>query len=322
MEPLQRIALLIDCDNTPSCKIEGILEEVAKLGTVVLKRAYGNWKKDTRKLWETQLLRFGIKAEQQFDYVAGKNATDIALVIDAMTLLHRGLYDGFVIVSSDSDYTPLAIHLRESGAYVIGAGQNYSSEAFQNSCNTFIFLDSLGDSTPSEPPHSPSESLSTTPCENPGTASIEQVHAVLKTAWEKHKDQAGYASICSAGQVLGSAFANFHIKAYGYPNLTTLIAAFPGKYRLKASQGKGGAMIRSYQCIQNAVDSTPSPKTTAQQQAVIAHLSGHHHATRAELESLLSLKSSRTSAIIKSLLDAGLILAEGSHNNRTYRLKA
>ena len=120
MENLKNIVMLIDADNTQLSKIEDVIQEVSTHGRIVVKRAYGNWKKDALKNWENVLKRLAIKAEQQFDYVAGKNATDMALVIDAMNLLHKDLYDAFVIVASDSDYTPLAISLHESGVYVMG----------------------------------------------------------------------------------------------------------------------------------------------------------------------------------------------------------
>ena len=107
------------------------------------KRAYGNWKKDILKNWEKKLKRLAIIAEQQFDYVAGKNANDMALVIDAINLLHKGIYDAFVIVASDSDYTPLAINLHESGVYVMGVGEKKTPESFINSCDEFVFLENI-----------------------------------------------------------------------------------------------------------------------------------------------------------------------------------
>ncbi|MBQ9615607.1 MAG: NYN domain-containing protein, partial [Selenomonadaceae bacterium] len=118
-----KIAVMIDSDNTQLSKLESVLQEVSTHGRIVVKRAYGNWQKENLKHWESELKRLAIKAEQQFDYTVGKNATDMALVIDTITLLHRNIYDAFVIVSSDSDFTPLAIYLRESGVYVMGVGE-------------------------------------------------------------------------------------------------------------------------------------------------------------------------------------------------------
>lgn len=120
MENFQKIADLIDADNTQLTKLEAVLHEVSTYGRIVVKKAYGNWRKDSLKNWESELKRLAIRAEQQFDYVTGKNTTDIAMVIGAMDLLHTNMYDALVLVSSDSDFTPLAIRLRESGLYIIG----------------------------------------------------------------------------------------------------------------------------------------------------------------------------------------------------------
>lgn len=143
MENLKKIAVMIDADNTQLSKLEAVLQEVSSHGRIVARRAYGNWKKDTLKNWEDDLKRLAIKAVQQFDYTAGKNATDMALVIDCISLMHRGIYDAFVIVSSDSDFTPLAVYLRESGVYVMGAGNKQTPLAFRNSCDEFVFLENL-----------------------------------------------------------------------------------------------------------------------------------------------------------------------------------
>ena len=143
MENLKNIVLLIDADNTRLAKLEAVVQEVSARGRVVVKRAYGNWRKDIFKNWEPKLKKLAIKAEQQFDYVAGKNTSDIALIIDAMQLLNKSIYDAFVIVSSDSDFTPLAITLRESGVYVIGAGETQTPDSFISSCDEFIFLENV-----------------------------------------------------------------------------------------------------------------------------------------------------------------------------------
>ena len=147
MKNLESIAMLIDADNTQLSRLEAVIQEISAKGRIVVKRAYGNWRKETLKNWEEELKRLAIKAEQQFDYVSGKNATDMALVIDTLDLLHRGLYDAFVIVASDSDYTPLAIKLHESGVYVMGVGEKNTPVAFRNACDEFVFLENLNKST-------------------------------------------------------------------------------------------------------------------------------------------------------------------------------
>lgn len=143
IDNLERIVMVIDADNTQVSRLEAVIQEVSTYGRIVVKRAYGNWRKDTLKRWENEIKRLAIKAQQQFDYVSGKNATDMAMVIDTLDLLHTGEYDAFVIVASDSDYTPLAIRLHESGVYVIGVGERKTPIAFRNSCDEFIYLENL-----------------------------------------------------------------------------------------------------------------------------------------------------------------------------------
>ena len=128
MENFQKIAVLIDADNTQLSKLEAVLHEVSTYGRIVVKKAYGNWRKDSLKNWEPELKRLAIRAEQQFDYVTGKNTTDIAMVIGAMDLLHNNMYDALVLVSSDSDYTRLASRIRESGREVLGFLQKLNQE--------------------------------------------------------------------------------------------------------------------------------------------------------------------------------------------------
>ena len=147
MKNLERIVMVIDADNTQLSKLEAVIQEVSAKGRIVVKRAYGNWRKENLKNWEEELKRLAIKAEQQFDYVSGKNATDMALVIDTLDLLHNELYDAFVIVASDSDYTPLAIRLHESGVYVMGVGEKTTPVAFRNACDEFVFLENLNKNT-------------------------------------------------------------------------------------------------------------------------------------------------------------------------------
>ncbi|GAB3259570.1 NYN domain-containing protein [Alteromonas gracilis] len=150
-EPRAQIALLIDADNSQSSKIDDILAEVAKYGECNIRRAYGNWKKEALKGWEGVLHEKAIKPVQQFDYSKGKNASDMALVIDAMALLYTLKPDGFAIVSSDADFTPLVQHLKENGARVYGFGQRKTPEPFTSACTRFLFVEALGDDVVEEP---------------------------------------------------------------------------------------------------------------------------------------------------------------------------
>lgn len=153
MQELQKIAVVIDADNTQISKLEDVFHEISTRGRIVVKRAYGNWHKPTLKNWGEIIKRLAIKAEQQFDYVSGKNATDMALVIDTIELLYTNLYDAFVIVSSDSDYTPLAIKLREAGVYVMGVGEQKTPVAFRNACDEFLFLENCSSSVEGNDAH-------------------------------------------------------------------------------------------------------------------------------------------------------------------------
>lgn len=153
MQELQKIAVVIDADNTQISKLEDVFHEISTRGRIVVKRAYGNWHKPALKNWGEIIKRLAIKAEQQFDYVSGKNATDMALVIDTIELLYTNLYDAFVIVSSDSDYTPLAIKLREAGVYVMGVGEQKTPVAFRNACDEFLFLENCSSSVEGNDAH-------------------------------------------------------------------------------------------------------------------------------------------------------------------------
>ena len=152
MNDSDKIAILIDADNTQLQKLDAIMTEVSTRGRIVVKRAYGNWKKRNLNKWENELKRLGFKAEQQFDYVSGKNATDMALVIDAMDLLSSDAFDSFVIVSSDSDFTPLALRLRESGKKVYGIGEKKTPRPFITACDKFIYVEILADVQSEEKP--------------------------------------------------------------------------------------------------------------------------------------------------------------------------
>ncbi|RYE69968.1 MAG: NYN domain-containing protein [Rhizobiaceae bacterium] len=161
----RRIALLIDADNVSHAKIAAILAELSRYGTANIRRAYGDWASAGLKGWKEKLLAFAIRPIQQFSYSAGKNATDIALVIDAMELLYTQELDAFCIASSDADFTPLVMQLRGNGHDVYGFGERKTPAPFVNACTTFLFLDSLSDpeatETESAPASAPTPAAST-----------------------------------------------------------------------------------------------------------------------------------------------------------------
>lgn len=143
-----KLAVLIDADNVPYSNVKGMLEEIAKYGTPTFKRIYGDWTKPTLSGWKTVLLESAITPIQQYAYTTGKNATDAALIIDAMDILYTGNVDGFCIISSDSDFTRLATRLREAGKQVFGMGERKTPKPFIASCNKFIYIEILHKEAP------------------------------------------------------------------------------------------------------------------------------------------------------------------------------
>lgn len=243
MSMLEKIAVLIDADNTQLAKLELALQEISTHGRIVVKRAYGNWKKDTLKNWEDEVKRLAIKTEQQFDYVTGKNATDMALVIDAIGLLNSSIYDAFAIVSSDSDFTPLAIKLHESGLYVFGVGEKKTPESFRNSCDEFIFLENLAKATAAE--DKKEEVHTREPLQE---TDITVIHALLRKAFDTYQEDNGYVYASSAGAFIKRAKPDFDSRTYGFANLTQLIEAFPDLYQTEKTTSKGNATIVTYRC--------------------------------------------------------------------------
>ena len=244
MEDLHKIALLIDADNTQLKKMEAVIREVSTHGRIVVKRAYGNWKKDILKNWEDELKRLAIKAEQQFDYISGKNATDMALVIDTLDLLHSGIYDAFVIVASDSDYTPLAIKLHESGVFVMGVGEKKTPEAFRNACDEFIFLENLGDKEKII-----KDIVVEADAIDQDTKALDEIHGLLRIAYETYQDDEGYVYVSTAGAYIKRTKPDFDLRTFGSLKLTDLLAAFPKQYKMKKYEGKRMVNILAYKCL-------------------------------------------------------------------------
>ena len=216
MENFQKIAVLIDADNTQLSKLEAVLHEVSAYGRIVVKKAYGNWRKDSLKNWEPELKRLAIRAEQQFDYVAGKNTTDIAMVIGAMDLLHNNMYDALVLVSSDSDFTPLAIRLRESGVYVFGVGEDKTPESFRNACDEFILTQFLTveDKPVEKAAEAPTADVPT--ADAPAIAKdMRRVHSALKKAYDKYQDPDGWVNVSSVGSYMKRIQPDFNPQKYG-----------------------------------------------------------------------------------------------------------
>ena len=220
-ESVARLAVLIDADNTHPAITEALLAEVAKYGTAHVKRAYGDWTGTSLKGWKDELLAQSIQPIQQFAYTRGKNATDAAMVIDAMDLLYSGRFDGFCIVSSDSDFTRLAARIRESGLTVYGFGERKTPRPFVAACDKFIYIENLayaGSAAASA--DAPSRLAPRTPAQLKGdTALVNQ----LRNAVEAASDDDGWAPLAAVGHIITQQRPDFDSRSYGYTKLSDLI---------------------------------------------------------------------------------------------------
>jgi uncharacterized LabA/DUF88 family protein len=223
-ENAARLAVLIDADNAQPTMIEELLAEVAKYGTAHVKRAYGDWTGTSLKGWKDQLLAQSIQPIQQFAYTRGKNATDTAMVIDAMDLLYSGRFDGFCIVSSDSDFTRLAARLRESGLTVYGFGERKTPKPFVAACDKFIYIENLSYAeAAAEPP-----GMAEKPASRPSAAQLKADTALvnqLRNAVEAASDEDGWAALASVGHIITNQRPDFDSRTYGYAKLSDLMAA-------------------------------------------------------------------------------------------------
>ena len=221
-----RLAVLIDADNTSPKLIKEMFEELAGYGTITVKRAYGDWTNPHLNGWRDILLANAISPQHQFAYTYGKNATDSALIIDAMDLLYSGNVEGFAIVSSDSDFTPLATRLRESGKRVIGVGQRKTPKAFVEACEKFVFLEVLaGDQAATEPAKD---------------GLPRPIQSVLTKALNKvDTDDDDWASLGALGNHLNRIDPAFDARNYGFGKLSDLVKAQPF-VETKTVTGQGG----------------------------------------------------------------------------------
>ena len=217
-EDEKRIALLIDADNAPASKIDVILTEVARHGTANVRRAYGNWKSPNLQPWEATLFSYAILPIQQFAYSRGKNASDMAMVVDAMDLLYARSLDAFAIVSSDADFTPLVMRILTNGLKVYGFGEQKTPEPFVNACSQFTYVEGLGQ---------PSAVLNEpvlTPADGRKLRSDTRLVQMLRNAADAVTADDGWAHLGQVGSQIGNQ-ASFDPRNYGYRKLSDLIEA-------------------------------------------------------------------------------------------------
>ena len=229
--PQRRFAVLIDADNISASALEGMLTEVANYGVAMVKRIYGDWTLPNLKSWKEQLLEHAIQPIQQFRYTVGKNATDSALIIDAMDLLFRSKLDGFCLVSSDSDFTRLASRIREEGLMVIGFGERKTPRAFVTACDRFIHTDILRGAAP-EPDNKPKKSATELKLDR-------KLVDLLRWAVEASEDDDGWANLGAVGAKIMSQTPDFDARSYGYGKLSTLVEA-TGLFEIERVTSQGG----------------------------------------------------------------------------------
>ncbi|MCH4563624.1 MULTISPECIES: NYN domain-containing protein [Halomonas] len=217
MEKNNNLAVLIDADNAQPGIVDGLLAEIAKYGVANVKRIYGDWTGPQLKGWKETLLRHSIQPVQQFGYTTGKNATDSALIIDAMDLLYTGNFTGFCLVSSDSDFTRLASRLRESGLTVFGFGEKKTPLPFVSACDKFIYTEVLREGEEEGP-----ETVRRSTKELKSDAKLVNS---LRNAVESSSDDSGWAPLAAVGSNIVKQFPDFDSRNYGYRKLGELVAA-------------------------------------------------------------------------------------------------
>lgn len=247
-----RLAVLIDGDNAPRDCLKSIMEEIAIYGTPMIKRIYGDWASHGLASWKDSLLENAVTPKQQFAYTTGKNATDSAMIIDAMDILYTGKTDGFVLVSSDSDFTPLAIRLRESGMYVIGIGEEKTPKAFVQACDKFIRIEVIRDRY--KKPEKVAQAKKTAVKKTAAQAKAEKTEkttastsktAAKKAAEEKKPavpdgvidliadsvadlaDDDGYIDLSNLGNLIIKKQPDFDPRTYGFGKLSTMLKSLP-----------------------------------------------------------------------------------------------
>jgi uncharacterized LabA/DUF88 family protein len=217
MENTDKLAVLIDADNAQPSIVAGLLAEIANYGTASVKRIYGDWTAPGLKGWKDVLLQHSIQPMQQFAYTKGKNATDSAMIIDAMDLLYTGNFNGFCLVSSDSDFTKLASRIRESGLVVYGFGEQKTPSPFVSACDKFIYTEVLRtklDESEAIAKKSSSELKQDT-----------KLVSLLRNAVEASSDESGWAHLAPVGSNIAKQSPEFDPRNYGYGKLGELVAA-------------------------------------------------------------------------------------------------
>jgi len=234
-EPTLKLAVLIDADNAQASIIEGLLAEIATFGEATVKRIYGDFTATASAQWKKVLQTYAIKPVQQFAYTTGKNATDSTLIIDAMDLLYTRRFDGFCLVSSDSDFTGLALRIREEGLTVLGFGEQKTPDAFRNACHKFIFTEVLRPVAPQKPaasaPHVVASQTPQSSVSSANEATVAQKASppalpkkfILNALGSTQNDDAGWVNLGAFGKYLTKIKPDFDPRLYGFKKLSELV---------------------------------------------------------------------------------------------------
>ncbi|MET0361000.1 MAG: NYN domain-containing protein [Sphingobium sp.] len=233
-----RLAVLIDADNASARIASGLFEEIAKIGEASVRRIYGDFSSPRSRSWSEILAKWAINPQHSIAYTVGKNASDIALVIDAMDLLHSGRFDGFCLVSSDSDFTALAARIREQGVDVYGFGEQKTPESFRQACRRFIYTENLL-------PEAPAPSQPEKPDARPEALTRPPVMAIpLMQRAVRHLDnEDGWVALGNVGKMLSELNSDFDPRTYGFAKLSTLVEK-TGAFDIDRTGGGHGVRIR------------------------------------------------------------------------------
>jgi len=259
------LAVLIDADNAAPAIVEGLLAEVAKYGVAAVKRIYGDWTRPNLSGWKDRLLAHSIQPIQQFRYTVGKNATDSAMIIDAMDLLYTGRFDGFCIVSSDSDFTRLASRIREQGLTVYGFGERKTPKPFVTACDKFIYSDVLRAADTDNDADSDADAA-TAPARRRSTQELRQdsrLVRLLQSASQAVSDEDGWSTLGGIGNYIAKQVPEFDSRNYGYGKLSELVTA-TNLFEVETRNGGNNKTIWVRLRKRNKGEGQPAPQQAAQ----------------------------------------------------------
>ncbi len=232
--PRRKIAMLIDGDNAQPSLLPQMLMEAARYGQVTVRRIYGDWTRGSMNSWKDILNYHAFQPIQQFRYTVGKNATDSAMIIDAMDILHSGAVDGFCLVSSDSDYTRLATRIRETGIFVMGIGEKKTPKPFVNACDVFVYTENLvpekkKQAAEKRSHHKPKSEADPMP--------------LLEQAFDMAVQEDGWARLDAIGSALYQLDPGFDPRTYGYRQLSRLIRSLKDAFEMRIQETSGSSLI-------------------------------------------------------------------------------